>query len=329
MKCEDCRETLAAYAAGETTAAETAEIRAHLEDCADCRAEAAEFTALTELLHSLPEEDLPAGYHAELMQKIQAADRVVVPFGARKKQPKQPKWKQLSLVAAAVFLVVAAGGINGVLELRQNQNEVIYQTETADNVSAPQMIRVEEAETPQETNTAENTAPQTQQKSVTQAQTNNSAPAQGNTTDAPPVNTTEANTIEANTAEADVPMVASAEDIAPEMYTANGSAENSLYDAPQQTRSLPMPEMTSAVTLTVADVDTALAAVRDAIAAADGWEEEPTGADTLSARIPTAGYAAFQKTLEQIGTADWTKQGSPAAEDAYGYIGIRLETAED
>lgn len=74
------------------------------------------------LWRCLPDEELPEGYHTELMQKLQA-ERKIVPFPAKKKHG----WKQMSMIAAAVLVVVVAGGTRGMLEMRQNQNEEIEQ----------------------------------------------------------------------------------------------------------------------------------------------------------------------------------------------------------
>jgi hypothetical protein len=72
-------------------------------------------------LKNLPEVELPEGYHEELMDKLAMEQKKISLF-----VPKKPKhrWKQLSLIAAAVVLVAAIGGVQGILDLRGNQNEV-------------------------------------------------------------------------------------------------------------------------------------------------------------------------------------------------------------
>lgn len=122
MNCEKVKELLWAYLENKTTAEETAEIETHLEGCAACREELAQQKEIKNALASLPDEELPEGYHTELMQKLQA-ERKIVPFPAKKKHG----WKQMSMIAAAVLVVVVAGGTRGMLEMRQNQNEEIEQ----------------------------------------------------------------------------------------------------------------------------------------------------------------------------------------------------------
>ena len=116
------KELLWVYLENKTTAEETAEIEPHLEGCAACREELAQQKEIKNALASLPDEELPEDYHTELMQKLQA-ERKVVPFPAKKKHG----WKQMSMIAAAVLVVVVAGGTRGMLEMRQNQNEEIEQ----------------------------------------------------------------------------------------------------------------------------------------------------------------------------------------------------------
>ena len=105
MNCDKVKELLWAYLENKTTAEETAEIETHLEGCAACREELAQQKEIKNALASLPDEELPKDYHTELMQKLQA-ERKVVPFPAKKKHG----WKQMSMIAAAVLVVVVAGG---------------------------------------------------------------------------------------------------------------------------------------------------------------------------------------------------------------------------
>ena len=122
MNCDKVKELLWAYLENKTTAEEAAEIETHLEGCAACREELAQQKEMKNALASLPDEELPEDYHTELMQKLQA-ERKVVPFPVKKKHG----WKQMSMIAAAVLVVVVAGGTRGMLEMRQNQNEEIEQ----------------------------------------------------------------------------------------------------------------------------------------------------------------------------------------------------------
>ena len=128
MTCDEVKERLWAYLEQETTAEETTEIEAHLAHCMACREELALQREIKQDLASLPDEELPATYHAELMQKLRAENRRK-PFYRR---------RQLGLIAAAALVLVAAGGTNGLLAMREQQNAVIEQamsgtTQTAED----------------------------------------------------------------------------------------------------------------------------------------------------------------------------------------------------
>lgn len=162
MKCEECRDLLWIYLEWETTPEESAEIKAHLAECPKCRKAASQHMAVMETLRSLPEAELPEGYHAELMQKIAAAgslaeetdesdETAILPnhvstppvewkvvrkteilqkAKAEKEQERKQRhgWKGLSLVAAAVLVVAAVGGINGAMNMRQTPSESVQLT---------------------------------------------------------------------------------------------------------------------------------------------------------------------------------------------------------
>ena len=65
MNCDKVKELLWAYLENKTTAEETAEIETHLEGCAACREELAQQKEIKNALASLPDEELPEGYHTE------------------------------------------------------------------------------------------------------------------------------------------------------------------------------------------------------------------------------------------------------------------------
>ncbi|WP_352399316.1 zf-HC2 domain-containing protein [Anaerotignum sp.] len=124
MSCDKCKELLWAYLAQELNMEDANFVAMHLEQCKVCQEEAVQLQKIMDSLRNLPEEELPEGYHDELMDKL-AQETKVVPLPVRKKP--QYKWKQFSLVAAAALLVVAVGGAQGVLSLRGNQNEIVQE----------------------------------------------------------------------------------------------------------------------------------------------------------------------------------------------------------
>ena len=115
MSCEKCRELLWEYLAQELTKEETEFVASHLNECGDCREEAKQLEKIMDSIKSLPEEELPQGYHDELMGKLAAEGKVVAL--TPQKKPKY-KWKQFGLIAAGVLLVAAFGGTQGILNMR-------------------------------------------------------------------------------------------------------------------------------------------------------------------------------------------------------------------
>ena len=134
MNCETVKEMLWAYLEKETTAEEAVKIEEHLKNCAVCREELELQKEIMDSLQNIPDEELPDGFHANLMQKLQVeAAPNVVPFPVKKK--KSPVYKQWGMIAAAVMVVVAAGGMNGMLGMRDAQNAAVQEMQKADTVN--------------------------------------------------------------------------------------------------------------------------------------------------------------------------------------------------
>ncbi len=288
MNCETVKEMLWAYLEKETTAEEAVKIEEHLKNCESCREELKLQKEMMEALSGLPEEELPEGYHAELMQKLRAeAAPNVVPFPVKKKK-KQPVWRQLSMVAAAAFVLVAAGGINGMLEMRNDQNEAVSQMRMAD---APEVASLEDEvdiliEEAQDAGEMEQKAAAGKQKSA-------------GTDTAMPQDTK-------MDADAAVPEMA---------YTAE--------EMNVMTRSIEVFAGETAVLL-VEDMEAARTAVQAAIAAADGYETEIEAENSIHAVIPVEKYDEFVKVLETIGKLEWTQTEDTEA-DFYS-ITLQLKT---
>lgn len=148
MKCSQYQEKFWDYYDGTLTAKEAAELEKHMESCPECAAEAKMVKQMLESLHTLPEAALPEGYHEELMGKIAKENLAkvsdasidqtekqetgtVVPFP----QKRRKNWKNFGLVAAAVVLVAAAGGIQGIQQLRAPQEAIIQEAKNTPEVS--------------------------------------------------------------------------------------------------------------------------------------------------------------------------------------------------
>ena len=299
MNCDKVKELLWAYLENKTTAEETAEIETHLEGCAACREELAQQKEMKNALASLPDEELPEGYHTELMQKLQA-ERKIVPFPAKKKHG----WKQMSMIAAAVLVVVVAGGTRGMLEMRQNQNEEIEQIlfentaltadtgeEAAEQTAADSATESNAAE---KSDTKEDFSEQ-ETKKVKKPVSQKAAPKETAPKGTTPKETTLKETTPKETAKSFLPEGAAT---MPKAALYASEAENAM-DSETLVSGTRAADSNAAdsMTLQVAEKETALQAIRKSIEEAGGYEGSSVD-DVIQAVIPVANYADF---LEQVG----------------------------
>ena len=299
MNCDKVKELLWAYLENKTTAEETAEIETHLEGCAACREELAQQKEIKNALASLPDEELPEGYHTELMQKLQA-ERKIVPFPAKKKHG----WKQMSMIAAAVLVVVVAGGTRGMLEMRQNQNEEIEQIlfentaltadtgeEAAEQTAADSATESNAAE---KSDTKEDFSEQ-ETKKVKKPVSQKAAPKETAPKGTTPKETTLKETTPKETAKSFLPEGAAT---MPKAALYASEAENAM-DSETLVSGTRAADSNAAdsMTLQVAEKETALQAIRKSIEEAGGYEGSSAD-DVIQAVIPAANYADF---LEQVG----------------------------
>lgn len=299
MNCDKVKELLWAYLENKTTAEETAEIETHLEGCAACREELARQKEIKNALASLPDEELPEDYHTELMQKLQA-ERKVVPFPAKKKHG----WKQMSMIAAAVLVVVVAGGTRGMLEMRQNQNEEIEQILFEDTALMADTGEEAAEQTAADSATENNAAGKSDTKEDFSEQetkkakkpvSQKTAPKETTPKEATPKEATPKETTPKETAKsfwsdraATMPKAA--------LYA--GEAENAMDSETLVSGTRAMDSNAAdSMTLQVEKKETALQAIRKSIEEAGGYEESSAD-DVIQAVIPVANYADF---LEQVG----------------------------
>lgn len=299
MNCDKVKELLWAYLENKTTAEETAEIETHLEGCAACREELAQQKEIKNALASLPDEELPEDYHTELMQKLQA-ERKVVPFPAKKKHG----WKQMSMIAAAVLVVVVAGGTRGMLEMRQNQNEEIEQIlfedtalmadtgeEAAEQTAADSATENNAVE---KSDTKENFSEQ-ETKKAKKPVSQKTAPKETTPREATPKEATPKETTPKETAKS---FWSNGAATMPKAALYASEAENAMDSETlvSGTRALDS-NAADSMTLQVEKKETALQAIRKSIEEAGGYEESSAD-DVIQAVIPVANYADF---LEQVG----------------------------
>lgn len=299
MNCDKVKELLWAYLENKTTAEETAKIETHLEGCAACREELAQQKEIKNALASLPDEELPEDYHTELMQKLQA-ERKVVPFPAKKKHG----WKQMSMIAAAVLVVVVAGGTRGMLEMRQNQNEEIEQIlfedtalmadtgeEAAEQTAADSVTEnnaVEKSDTKEDFSEQET-------KKAKKPVSQKTAPKEITPKEATPKETTPKETTPKETAKS---FWSDGAATMPKAALYASEAENAMDSETlvSDTRAMDS-NAADSMTLQVEKKETALQAIRKSIEEAGGYEESSAD-DVIQAVIPVANYADF---LEQVG----------------------------
>ncbi len=316
MKCEECREKLSAYLDG--AAEDAAGIKEHLAGCAACQGEKEMLEEMMAVLKSLPDEELPEGYHAELMQKLQAETAPnVVPFPKKKK----PRWRQMSMIAAAALIVVAVGGGNGILQMRQNQQEAVQQMEMeAEKISVYDTDGVAEEAVAEEVQDGSGVM-QTEKKQtpaqVTEKPTARK-PVQTQQTGTPKPKT-QRETVTKGT-QTDV----TGKDTAAMPYVASETAaEKAVGDAVTNMRSSNVSVKDAAV-LRTADVSGTKEKISAAIAEIGGYEEGTAQAE-ITAMIPAEAYDGFVETLEGLGELEWTTQTQAEADAEYHGISIQLE----
>lgn len=298
MHCETVKEMLWAYLEQETTAEEAVEIEKHLAGCAACREEYDAQKEILGMLSNLPEEELPEGYHAELMQKIQAEAKVV-PITAKKK--KQPIWRQWGMIAAAVLMVIAAGGMEGLLSMREGQQAAVEQArmmqaaEMAEDAADAEVLMDTVGEMPAE---------------------NEKSAAAGAATQAENTGRKAAKAQAANDAKA---AVEGSGDI-PETAAETAGTEGIMPFSGRRSVDTQAAEF---VSIQTADIAAAKAAVQEAIAAAEGYEEVAEAENSVIAVIPTEGFASFAAALEEIGSVEWI-QTADEVTSAYRHIEIEL-----
>ena len=299
MNCDKVKELLWAYLENKTTAEEAAEIETHLEGCAACREELAQQKEIKNALASLPDEELPEDYHTELMQKLQA-ERKVVPFPAKKKHG----WKQMSMIAAAVLVVVVAGGTRGMLEMRQNQNEEIEQILFEDTAlmadTGEEAAEQTAADSATESNAAEKSDTkedfsEQETKKVKKPVSQKTAPKETTPKEATPKEATPKETTPKETAKS---FWSDGAATMPKAALYASEAENAVDSETlvSDTRAMDS-NAADSMTLQVEKKETALQAIRKSIEEAGGYEESSAD-DVIQAVIPVANYADF---LEQVG----------------------------
>ena len=297
MNCEAVKEMLWAYLEKETTAEETVKIEEHLKNCADCRKEWELQKEIMDSLQNIPDEALPEGYHTELMQKLKReAAPNVVPFPAKAAKKKQPAYKQWGMIAAAVMVVVAAGGMNGMLGMRDAQNEAVQEMKAADTAGAAEDVIYDLAVAEE----SDDAGAMLQMKKETANEKKLKAPAAGTA-------------VASVTAEE--PMAAY------DGAMTEAMEEDALHFS--MTRSAEV-QVTDALVLEAADIVSAKTELQNIIAAAGGYEETGAAENCVVAVIPAEEFEAFALKMEDIGSLEWTQKGGTEENAAWRIIEIQF-----
>jgi len=290
MNCETVREMLWAYLEQELTAEETVNIEEHLKNCDDCRKELELQKEIMDSLQNIPDEELPEGYHRELMQKLQAETKVV-PFPVKKK--KQPMYKQWGMIAAAVLVVVAAGGMNGMLEMRESQNAAIEE------------MKMEDAAEPMAASMEDGIAVAAEKEKD---------------------NGFDYRKMNAPAAGADVASLTAEETTAAYDTDAAEAVEENAINTDQfsMVRSADVRVMDAAV-LAAEDISSVKAELQALIAEMGGYEEAAADENTVVAVIPVEAMEAFTEKLEGLGKLEWTQKTKLEAGVEYKTVEIQLK----
>ncbi|GIH65438.1 anti-sigma factor family protein [Microbispora siamensis] len=157
MTCEEVRISLGAYVLGALDAEETAEVEAHLETCAACRAELTELSGLPPLLARVSAEDIERaaappravldGVFADVFASVAAdvpanapegpGSAAVAPPGVS--SPRRGRRSRVLLALAASVVVAAAGGTAWVSAAQKaSESPAVGSAAAAQASSAPQ-----------------------------------------------------------------------------------------------------------------------------------------------------------------------------------------------
>src|SRR5579863_6411462 len=111
MSERGCGNDAAAYALGALDAAEVEAFERHLESCAVCRDEVAEFSGVVAALPmAVPQHPLPRGLRRRVLREIRADP----PTLAKRRPARVPGWTMQRFAVAAVAAAVTVGIVVGV-----------------------------------------------------------------------------------------------------------------------------------------------------------------------------------------------------------------------
>ncbi|MFV0313918.1 MAG: zf-HC2 domain-containing protein [Anaerotignum sp.] len=339
MDCEKCRELLWQYLAQEELSkADVEQIETHLSTCDGCKNEAAELQEIMASLRTLPEEDLPEGYHSELMGKL-AKEANVIPLIVKKK-PKY-RWKQFSLIAAAALLIVAVDGAQGFLRsdyeqkqqqlvenVAQNttqnkndelsQNVIIPDKDNQDALTADENQPEEDNSVQIKVNQASNSAPRRTEVTVEEQQ--NVQPQKTAITEPQKTTAPEPQKVESVLQSASPSVLQGA--VGKNLETDQSEQEGVLFKA--NTADETALGIEKEVILTVKSKDKILDDIRELTVSLGGSAEEQVIADTIRISVPQNKEEYFMEGLKKLGEVRTLEISSETMDDITFQITIEL-----
>lgn len=320
MSCEKIKDRIWFYLEQEITAEEAAEIEKHLEVCDDCRREMELQQEIMESLHQLPEEELPEGYHGELMEKLRSeAQPKIISFPKKTVQKKKRLLQQWGTIAAAVLVLVVAGGVDGLMKMKGSQTIAIQEeqkTESMQEMDSMELLAEEKtAEQPvaEETAAAEKTAEAAE--NVKKEKTAVS-PQKKETSEAPAAGNDSMGAEQAPVQDTAMPEAAA--------EVSEAAAGEELEGMPMTARMMLAPPAEAQAILWAAEDAEVLSALQRLIAEAGG-QEEPTEAGSVYAVIPVEEYPAFIEAVEMLGKLEWIEESTAEEGAAFQTIQIQLK----
>lgn len=323
MSCDRCKKLMWEYLAQELKKEDADFVKAHIETCASCKEEATQLQKVRDSLRSLPEEELPEGYHTELMEKLEQQKRVSL-FPVRKRF--YVRWKQASLLAAAVLLVVAVGGMQGVLSLQKNQSGLMYDIETGEQQETnPNVLDHSFAGQEEKTRTTENRGMQVEEKATeesdvsqiesmapTQEKTENTlqnvAPTQEKVESAPQLVESHGEQEIIQQVEEESPQVLEQETNSSEsVKSVQEEAVPPLVRAEMRTDIYRMTDENSVsevqqqVILTVASKEGMIDTIRNLAISLEGYEVGQSDVETIKVAVPLRNAENFMDSLKELG----------------------------
>lgn len=110
--CAEVRENLSAYADDELSIEERQSFEEHIGRCPSCREELDDMLRIIAICRSLPQQELPEGFSAELHEKLTAVSSRRENIHVIRDKPKKPAFtRTIASLAAGILLIFLGGGI--------------------------------------------------------------------------------------------------------------------------------------------------------------------------------------------------------------------------